>query len=161
MINATSNHASVGADSYTDLANLNAITQLGRKDKAQALEKIAEQFESMMVRMMMKSMRAANSVFAEGNMLSSQEGDMYQDMFDDQVALSLSQGRGMGIADVMIRQLNQRYGNEQPSTKTVSVQQYLDRPNNHSEFITGMEAATVTASKADKDLSTKPNGDGI
>ena len=156
MINATSNHASVGADSYTDLANLNAITQLGRKDKAQALEKIAEQFESMMVRMMMKSMRAANSVFAEGNMLSSQEGDMYQDMFDDQVALSLSQGRGMGIADVMIRQLNQRYGNEQPSTKTVSVQQYLDRPNNHSEFIAGMQAATVTASKANKDLSTKP-----
>lgn len=156
MINASINNANVGADSYTDLANLNSITQLGRKDKGQALGKIAEQFESMMVRMMMKSMRSANSVFAEGNFLSSKEGDMYQDMFDDQMALSLSQGRGMGIAEVMIRQLNQRYGNEEKSTKAGSIQEYLNKPNNYSGFIPGVESAKAAASKTDEKLSSKP-----
>ncbi len=154
MIN-TSN-ANVGADSYTDLANLNSITQLGKKDKGQALGKIAEQFESMMVRMMMKSMRSANSVFAEGNFLSSKEGDMYQDMFDDQMALSLSQGRGMGIAEVMVRQLNQRFGNEEAATEAGSIQDYLNKRNNATGFVPGIESAKAAVEKADQQLAVKP-----
>ena len=156
MINTTTTNANVGADSYTDLANLNSITALGRKDKDQALEKIAEQFESMMVRMMMKSMRSANSVFAEGNFLSSKEGDMYQDMFDDQMALSLSQGRGMGIAEVMVRQLKQRYGNEEKSTAAGSVQEYLDKRNNYTGFIPGVESAKAAVNQTAGQLAAKP-----
>lgn len=107
-MNVLSAQAHSGRDSYTDLSSVNAISAL--KDKNLALEKIAQQFESMMMRMMTKSMRAANEVFAEGNFLSSKEGDMYQDMMDDQLALSLSEGRGMGLAEVMVRQLKGRYG---------------------------------------------------
>ncbi|ARN76268.1 flagellar rod assembly protein/muramidase FlgJ [Oceanicoccus sagamiensis] len=151
----TSN-ANVGADSYTDLANLNSITQLGKTDKGQALGKIAEQFESMMVRMMMKSMRSANSVFAEGNFLSSKEGDMYQDMFDDQIALSLSQGRGMGIAEVMVRQLNQRFGSEEKAIAAGSLQEYLNKRNNYSGFIPGLESAKAAASDTNEQLAAKP-----
>ena len=96
------------ADVYTDLAGVQAIHQL--KDKSLALDKIAHQFESMMIRMMMKSMRSANQVFADGNMLSSHETDMYQSMLDDQLALTLSKGRGFGLADVLGRQLQGRFG---------------------------------------------------
>ncbi len=156
MINTATSNSNVGADSYTDLANLHSITQLGRKNKGQALGKIAEQFESMMVRMMMKSMRSANSVFAEGNFLSSKEGDMYQDMFDDQVALSLSQGRGMGIAEVMVRQLNQRFGNEEKSMEGGSLQEYLDKRNNYSGFVPGIESGKAAAINTDQELAAKP-----
>jgi flagellar protein FlgJ len=138
------------SDSYTDLSNLQSITKLGRTDKNQALGKVAQQFESMMVRMMMKSMRDANSVFAEGNFLSSDEGDTYQGMFDDQLALSLSQGRGMGVAETMIRQLQSRFGTSQntvaqPVEKTVS--SYLNTRNTETGPVPGAVAASYAAGK--------------
>lgn len=148
MINANSFNGSNQVDSYTDLANLHSITELGRTDKNQALGKVAEQFESMMVRMMMKSMREANSVFSEGNMFSSNEGDMYQDMFDDQIALSLSSGRGLGVAEVMIRQLQSRFGVEGSKPKTGEFQDYLTNRNGASGEVSGLVAAQYQAEKA-------------
>ncbi len=95
--------------SYNDLASLNAITQVGKKDEAQALKEVAKQFESMFVGMMLKTMREANAVFEEGNPLSSNESKFYRQMFDDQLALSLSKGKGMGLADTLYRQLKQQF----------------------------------------------------
>ena len=140
------------ADSYTDLSSLNAIRDLGRNDKNQALGEIAKQFESMMVRMMMKSMRAANESFGEGNYLSSNEGDMYQDMFDDQIALSLSQGRGMGIAEVMVRQLQQRFGAAEKPEQDKGVTAYLDNRNNYSGVMPSVNRSSAeSASQATAD----------
>ena len=95
--------------SYNDLSSLNAITQVGKKDEAQALKEVAKQFESMFVGMMLKTMREANAVFEEGNPLSSNESKFYRQMFDDQLALSLSKGKGMGLADTLYRQLKQQF----------------------------------------------------
>jgi flagellar protein FlgJ len=94
---------------------------LAKTDKNAALGEVAKQFESMLVRMMMKSMREANAVFAEGNMLASPSSDMYQQMYDDQLAVSLTKGKGMGLGDVMVRQLQQRFGEEEKSA--------TERPN--------------------------------
>ena len=150
MISSSTFSPTQNSDSYTDLSNLQSITKLGRTDKNQALGKVAQQFESMMVRMMMKSMRDANSVFAEGNFLSSDEGDTYQGMFDDQLALSLSQGRGMGVAETMVRQLQSRFGTSQntvaqPVEKTVS--SYLNTRNTETGPVPGAVAASYAAGK--------------
>ncbi|HWK51753.1 MAG TPA: flagellar assembly peptidoglycan hydrolase FlgJ [Steroidobacter sp.] len=74
---------------------------------AAALKEAAKQFESLFTQMMLKSMREANRSFSEGSMLSSSQGDFYQDMFDDQIAMELSKGKGLGLADVLVRQLAQ------------------------------------------------------
>ncbi len=97
------------AYSYNDLASLNAITQLGKQDEAKALKEVARQFESMFVGMMLKSMRDANAVFEEGNPLNSNESKFYRQMFDDQLALSMSQGKGMGLADSIYRQMKRQF----------------------------------------------------
>lgn len=143
VINQAGINSQGGADSYTDLASVNAIRSL--KDKNQALDKIAQQFESMMTRMMMKSMRSANEVFAQGNFLSSHEGDMYRDMHDDQLALTLSQGRGIGLAEVMVRQLQSRYGEAETSAdnKTAGVAGYLS--NRNAAIPTGYSSKNVLA----------------
>lgn len=99
--------------SFTDLSSVHAIRGIGKHNQAQALEEISKQFESMMVRMMLKSMRDANAAFAEGNLLSSHEGDTYQQMYDDQLALSLSSGSSMGLAEIMAKQLKHRFDNQQ------------------------------------------------
>jgi len=153
MINSSSGAGRGGADAYTDLSSVNAIRSLGRSDKNQALEKIAQQFESMMVQMMMKSMREANAAFSEGSMFSSPAGDMYEDMYDDQIALSLSQGRGLGVAEVMVRQLRQRFGEPQQKALDSSVGDYM-------QYKIPQQAMNVPAATRAVAASAQPQFDG-
>ncbi len=88
---------------YTDLNTLQKIKAEGNKDVA--LQKVAKQFESMFVSLLFKGMRQANAVFEEGNMGHSNAENMYRDMHDQQMSLNISEGRGMGIADMVYRQL--------------------------------------------------------
>ena len=94
---------------YTDLNQLNDIRRQGKEDKAAALKAVAKQFESMFTQMMLKSMRSANEVFGQDNPLNTPEMKFRQQMYDDQLGITLSQGRGMGLADVLYRQLSQQF----------------------------------------------------
>jgi len=86
------------------------------KDKAPtALKEAARQFESLFTQMLLKSMRDANKSFGEDSLFGSDQGDMYQDMFDDQIAMQLSKGKGLGLADMLVRQLQ---GGVQSTEKT-------------------------------------------
>jgi flagellar protein FlgJ len=86
---------------YADPANLNGL----KRDAAQSpegLREVARQFESLFTTMMLKSMRSAS----EGDpMFGSDQADFYQDMFDQQLAVELGKGRGLGLADMLVRQL--------------------------------------------------------
>lgn len=92
--------------SYTDL---NAMSQMGVGSKANSqenLQRVAKQFESLFMNMMVKSMRQANAGFAEGNPLNTQQTRFYQDMYDNQLTVHLAEKQGVGLADVMMRQLS-------------------------------------------------------
>jgi flagellar protein FlgJ len=96
--------------SFTDFTDLQRIRQQGNEDKDAALEQIAKQFESILMQTMLKTMREANAVFEEGSMFNSSEMNFHRDMLDNQLSLNLSTGRGFGIADALVRQLKQQYG---------------------------------------------------
>lgn len=104
--------------SYTDLNQLNDIKRLGKNDEALALKKVAKQFESMFVQMMLKNMRSANEVFGKDNPMNTSEMKFRQGMLDNQWSLSLTEGRGIGLADSLYRQLSQSYGVDSDSDKT-------------------------------------------
>jgi flagellar protein FlgJ len=91
---------------YNDLGGLQSLKHQSKTDKEGALDAAAKHFESIFVSMMIKSMRDANKVFSEGNMLQSNESDFYQQMFDSQMAVSLSTSKGIGLAEVIKRQLS-------------------------------------------------------
>ena len=97
---------------YTELSSLNQITQQGRENQDDALKSVAQQFESMFIRSLLKSMRDANDVLSKDNFLNSNTSKFYRDMFDDQLSLNLTQRNGVGIADMLYRQLNQSYGED-------------------------------------------------
>jgi len=101
------------AYNYNDLAGLNSITKQANTDQTGALKEVARQYESMFVGMMLKSMREANAVFEEDNPLLSNESKFYRQMFDDQLVLSLSKGKGMGLADTLYRQLKEQFDNKE------------------------------------------------
>ena len=122
-------------DVYTDLNSLQSINDIGREDKGLALRKVAEQFESMFVKMMMKSMRDANKVFQEDSLMHSPQEDFYQQMYDDQLSVSLTGKQGMGLADVIYRQLNQEYGDPTKKGENREWQPMDDRRKNFSHAI--------------------------
>ncbi len=90
---------------YHDLAGIQQLKTLAGKDRAQGIEAVAQQFEAMLLQMMLSSMRQAGEAFAEGGLFDSHEHRVYRDMMDQQVALDLAHGRGIGLADIIVRQL--------------------------------------------------------
>jgi flagellar protein FlgJ len=98
--------ASSASDTYTDIAGLQALKRAAANNDPSAIRKVAQQFESMFTRMMLKSMREA---VGTDPIFDSDQQQMYQGMYDDQLALQLSKGRGLGLADMLVRQL-QRLG---------------------------------------------------
>lgn len=89
---------------YTNLSTLGGLRTAAQQDSKAALPAVAKQFESIFTQMMLKSMRDASSAMGE-DIMGSQAGDAYRDMFDHQLSVTLSQGKGIGIADMLVRQL--------------------------------------------------------
>lgn len=87
------------ATTYTDVNGLAALKR--DPNSPEAISAVAKQVEALFLQMMLKSMRDATS--AEET--SSNEMGMYQDMFDKQVALSISQHTDLGISRLLKRQL--------------------------------------------------------
>lgn len=76
-----------------------------------ALKAAAQQFESVFMNMMLKSMRAATP---QNGMMDSDQSRMFTGMLDQQLAQSMS-SRGIGLADMMVKQL----GHNGPSLPSV------------------------------------------
>lgn len=102
-------------------ADFQGIASLKNDAKAQAptaLKEAARQFESLFTQMLLKSMREANKSFGEDSLFGSDQADMYQDMFDDQIAMQMSKGKGLGLADMLVRQLQGGVSGAAPASET-------------------------------------------
>ena len=100
-------------ESYTDLTQLQKIKNFSGADNDLALRQLSKQFESLFLHMMLKSMRTANEVFEKDNETNSFELKMHRDMLDHQLALSVSKGSGIGLADTLYKQLIQQFKPEE------------------------------------------------
>ncbi|PHN33513.1 flagellar assembly peptidoglycan hydrolase FlgJ [Pseudomonas sp. ICMP 561] len=99
---------SSGIDSgaYTDLNRLSSL-KTGDVNSDANLKKVAQEFESLFVSQMLKAMRSANEVLAKDNPMNTAATRQYQDMYDQQLSVTLSgRGNGIGLQDVLMRQLS-------------------------------------------------------
>jgi flagellar protein FlgJ len=99
---------SSGIDSgaYTDVNRLSAL-KTGDVNSDGNLKKVAQEFESLFVSQMLKAMRSANEVLAKDNPLNTAATRQYQDMYDQQLSVTMSSGGGgIGLQDVLMRQLS-------------------------------------------------------
>jgi flagellar protein FlgJ len=88
---------------YTDIAGLGELRGRVQSQSPEAADEVARQFEALFIQMMIKSMREAAP--AEG-LLNSQQTRMFEGMFDQQVALDMAQGQGIGLREQVARQLS-------------------------------------------------------
>ena len=95
--------AMANANIYSDPNGLAAL----KKDpnSPAALHAVAQQVDALFLQMMLKSMRDASAAVGEGD---SNEMGMYQDMFDKQIALTLSQHQDLGLGSLLTRQMAAR-----------------------------------------------------
>ena len=100
---------------YTDVGSLTRL----KDGSDESLKEAARQFESVFVNMWLKSMRQAGSAFSEGNYLSSHAVETHQEMLDHQWSVHLSESGGLGLAEVIERQLRGGLAAENVSVVTM------------------------------------------
>ena len=92
-----------------DSQSLNKLKLQAKQAPDQALKAAAKQFESVFLNMMLKSMRDATP---QDGVFDSEQTKMFTGMLDQQLAQSMA-SRGVGLADVMVKQLSR---NQQAAT---------------------------------------------
>jgi flagellar protein FlgJ len=90
------------SDVYLDFQEFSRLRSAAREQSPQALEGVARQFQAVFLKMMLKSMRDAS--FGDP-LFDSQATGFYRDLFDQQMTLELSKTQGLGLAELMVRQL--------------------------------------------------------
>ena len=92
-----------------DTKDLAGLKQSAKAGSPEALKSAARQFEAMFINMMMKSARQATP--AEG-MTDNEQTKMFTGMLDQQLSQNLAK-RGIGLADVLVRQLSAQAADKQ------------------------------------------------
>ncbi|KIY38091.1 flagellar rod assembly protein FlgJ [Pseudomonas sp. 10-1B] len=96
---------SADSGAYTDLNRLSSLKH-GDRDSDANVRKVAQEFESLFVSEMLKASRKASDVLADDNPMNTETVKQYRDMYDQQLAVSMSrEGGGIGLQDVLVRQL--------------------------------------------------------
>ena len=113
------------SSTYLDFNALARLKGEAAQDPTKAIRQTSEQFEAYFIQQMMKTMRESiekSDLVEGGNM------DMYQDLMDKEVSLQLVRRGGMGLADMMEKQMlrAQEASNLDMSTQTALQQRQLD-----------------------------------
>ena len=87
-----------------------------------ATRKVAQQFESMFLSMMLKNMRAT---LPGADPLANDASKLATDMYDQQLAQTMSKGRGIGLAEALVKQIERAQGT-QPKASTDLSKSTLD-----------------------------------
>jgi len=85
-----------------DVAGAQALKVGAASGNKDALRAAAQQFEALMVGMMLKSMRETRFSEEDDPMTSGEGVKLYRDLLDQQWADKLSKGRGLGFADMIV-----------------------------------------------------------
>jgi soluble lytic murein transglycosylase len=78
--------------------------------REQRLQHAAEEFEALFLQQILKQMRKAGDVLAQGNPMRSRELDTMRDFYDEALAETLAQRKQTGIADLLVKQLGRDGG---------------------------------------------------
>jgi flagellar protein FlgJ len=90
---------------YNDFSQFTTLRAEATKNPNAALEEVAAQFESIFLQQMLKSMRDAT---VKSDLFDSSQMDTYQGMADQQLAVQLAEQGGIGLARMMVEQMQTR-----------------------------------------------------
>lgn len=124
-----------------DMQGLAALRVAAHQQTPQATQQAAKQFEAVFTQMMVKSMRDATM---SGGLLGSDQEKMFNGMLDDQLAQQLASNKGIGLADLMLKQLA-KTGTTLPPAATGRQQSLQGRAYNSADAIGVADGAPAVA----------------
>ena len=95
-------------NSYLDFDGLGQLKGQARQDAKSAIRETAQQFEALFLQMMMKSMRES---IVKSDLSESNTVETYEGMFDKEVSVQLAKKNTMGLADMLVKNLEQTQAN--------------------------------------------------
>ncbi|MBR9726755.1 flagellar assembly peptidoglycan hydrolase FlgJ [Shewanella intestini] len=101
---------------FLDIGGLDSLRVKAQKDEKGTLKEAAKQFEGIFIQMLMKSMRDANAAFKSDSPLNSQTTEFFEKMRDQQMSVELSDKGMLGIADLMVQQLDPNSSDVKPAS---------------------------------------------
>ncbi|MBY6185910.1 rod-binding protein [Marinobacter hydrocarbonoclasticus] len=90
------------------LAGMSAHQLKQQHGEAGAIREVARQFETQFLQTVLKQMRSATDALKDESGPLSEKRGVFHDFYDAELAQSMSQNQGMGLAEVMVRQLSPR-----------------------------------------------------
>ena len=91
-----------------EIATTQPHTSANQDGASTRLKRICAEFESIFMTYMLKSMRSA--MVEEGIMGNSHESKIMNSMFDENIALEVANGGGIGLGDVLFERLGEASG---------------------------------------------------
>src|SRR5579883_3130855 len=91
---------------YTDLQSIKQMQYA--KDKTAAKKEVAQQFEALMMQMVLRSMRDASKSLSSG-LFDSNQMEFYQEMYDNQMTMMLSNTH-LGFTEMIEKSIDQMQG---------------------------------------------------
>ena len=104
--------ADVSSKLAIDVKSIDDLNLMVKQNPDEALQKVAQQFEALFMNMLLKSMREATP---KDGIFDSQQTQFFTQMHDQQLAQQIST-KGIGIADMMVKQLSRANQSVEPQT---------------------------------------------
>ncbi|MGB1238945.1 MAG: flagellar assembly peptidoglycan hydrolase FlgJ [Pseudomonadales bacterium] len=141
---------------YSDLNSLQPLKRQAQNNDPEALKEVARQFEQIFLQTLLKSMRDANeSIASEDSVFSGGNIRFYQDMLDQQLSMEMVQGKGIGLSEVLVKQLSGQLnmavdtadkvsGDTRVSSDALLERAYLNGANLAASAILGQQGVSET-----------------
>lgn len=97
----------ISSDFALDVASVGRLRLQSKQDPQAGIRAAAQQFEALFISMMLKSMRAATP---QNGLLDNNQTNLYTEFLDQQMAQKLGSMQGLGLADMMVKQLSRSQG---------------------------------------------------
>lgn len=146
---------------YTDIQGLNQLRY--NANSADAKQEVAQQFESILMQMVLSSMRNANKEFSSGLFSTDQMG-FYQDMFDKQMSLVMSKSNS-GFASMIMKNLDQKEAAAHEAELSMQKGQFLPMPVRAASSLSNSQSVekttAVTEPTSAQSLTEKPKNESF
>ena len=144
--------SSTSPSSYLDFDGLGQLKGQARQDAKSAIRQTAQQFEALFLQMMMKSMRES---IVKSELSESSTMETFEGMFDKEVSVQLAKKNSLGLADMLVKNLEQNQAN---LATTADILKQRQDPAAFNAAVKGMALNPKTMGISLEKLSDRPSG---
>jgi len=138
--------------SYLDFDGLGQLKGQARQDGKSAIRETAQQFEALLLQMMMKSMRESS---VKSELSESSTMETFEGMFDKEVSVQLAKKNSIGLADMLVKNFEQQQAS---IATTAEILKQRQDPAAFNATAKAMALNPKTMGMSLEKLSDKPSG---